>query len=127
MGRWTRYLGIDYPGSFPIHGDLPDVWHDSYDDAIPCSKRYSFRSQPRDPNVACAALRKMARFLGAGRKLKVKLCPKDRWSYNILKALGQKKKAEKIRQGLPSSDEESEDSSDSSESGTLLGQVSDEE
>ena len=105
LARLTRHLGIPYEQSFPIHGDHYDVWQDSYEETVPKSG-YKVRKQPRDPDVACVALRKMAHFLGAGRKVKTKLSSQDRWSYHILKALGKKKKADKIRLGLPSSDED---------------------
>ena len=112
LARWTSHLHILYPESFPVHGDLYDVWAKSYDTTVPRSG-YSIRDQPRDPREACVALRKMARYLGAGRKLRVTLSRRERFNYNILKALGHKEKAERIRQGLPSSDEESSDEDDS--------------
>ena len=110
--RWTNELGVLYPESFPIHGDLWEVWCKNYDFRLPKSG-YSIRQQPRDPDQACAALRKLARYFGAGRKLKVKLSRRERFNYSILKALGHKKKAEKIRMGLPSSSEDESSGSDS--------------
>ena len=111
LAKWTRHLNINYEESCPIHGDLHQTWNESYDERLPDSN-YGLRSQPRDPEVACAALRKFARFVGAGRKVKVSLSRRERFLYNILKAQGQKEKAERIRQGLPSSDEESSESSE---------------
>ena len=111
LARWTHHLNVPYQDSCPIHGDLHQTWNDSYDEYLPNSN-YSLRTQPRDPERACAALRKFARFVGAGRKVKVSLSRRERFSFNILKALGHHEKAERIRQGLPSSDEESESDSD---------------
>ena len=105
FARLTKHLRIPYEESFPVHGDVYDVWQDSYENTVPKSG-FKVRKQPRDPDVACTALRKIAHFLGAGRKVKTKLSTRDRWSYNILKALGKRKKANRIRQGLPSSDED---------------------
>ena len=116
LATMTRYLGIDHPESFQCHGDLPETWI-VYDEQLPKSS-YAIRTQSRIPKVACACLRKIAQYLGAGKKVKPRLSKQERFSYNVMKGLGMKKKAEKIRLGLPSSSEEEstdDDSADESE------------
>ena len=113
LGKLCRKLDIPYEESFPMHGDLPDVWEGSYEEGMVQTSASKNRKQPRDPETACAGLRKIARFFGAGLRCKRKLSKKERWNYNIMKALGQKEKAERILRGEPSSDEESEDDEES--------------
>ena len=114
LAGWCKALNIEYDDSFPIHGDTYDVWRENYENQAggPRPSGHKSRSQPRNPRVACAGLRKIALYLGAGRKIKVGLTRRERFEYNLLKALGHKKKAEKIRLGLPSSSDESSSSSD---------------
>ena len=78
LARWTRKLLITYRESVPIHGDLQGTWRTSYDERLPKSD-FEDRKQPRDPDLACAALRKMARYIGAGRKLKAILTKRERF------------------------------------------------
>ena len=108
LAKWTHHLRVPYHESCAIHGDLHQTWQESYDERLPDSD-YDLRTQPRDPAVACAGLWKFARFVGGGRKLKVKLSRSERLQYELLKALGKKDKARRIKQGLPSSDESSSD------------------
>ena len=123
LAKMTRFLGIDHPESVQVHGDLPETWHDNYDDHLPKSS-YTVRKQSRRPQVACACIRKIAQYLGAGTKVKVRLSKQERWSYNIMKKLGMKRKAEKIRRGLPSSSEEESSSEDGTSSGDESGNTS---
>ena len=108
LARWTRLLRVPYHESCPIHGDLHQTWQESYDERLPDSD-YDQRQQPRDPELACAALWKFARFVGGGRKVKVRLSRQERFQYELLKTLGQKEKARRIRDGLPDEDSESSD------------------
>ena len=57
-------------------------------------------------------MRRIARYLGAGTKVKVKLNQQSRFAYNLLKALGERVKAEQIKQGIPSDDESSDEEED---------------
>ena len=107
LGKWTRHLDIPYQQSFQLHGDLWEVWHDSYEEAVPKSK-YEVRKQSTEPDIACVALRKFANWLGRGVKVKPKLTREMRISYALLKALKGSKHANKICNGFPddsSSDE----------------------
>ena len=61
LALWTRHLNVPYEESFQCHGDLWEVWHASYESAVPRSE-YSVRTQSTDPNTACRALRRMANY-----------------------------------------------------------------
>ena len=115
LGKLCRKLDIPYEESVPMHGDLPDVWQASYGEGMTTSGSKN-REQPRDPGAACKGLRKIAQFFGGGRKSKRKLSRKERFDYNILKALGHRKKANQILRGESSSDDDSSSSDSDQES-----------
>ena len=111
LARLTEHLNIAYPHSFQQHGDLWEVFQQHYSEGIGRSD-YPFRKQSRDPDTATQCMRFIAQFLGSGHKIRVKLDRQSRFAYNLLKALGHAEKAERIKRGIPSDDESSDDESD---------------
>ena len=107
LARWCSALDLIYEESFPIHGDLPDVWSGSYQLDMRHTKS-KLRIQPTDPKRALVGLRKFANLLGRGKRLKAKLSKSDRFQYHLLRTFGKARLAEKIAHGLPS-DSESDD------------------
>ena len=108
LGKWTRHLDIPYQESFQCHGDLWDVWHEAYEQAVPKSK-YEVRTQSTDPDTACVALRKLANWMGRGVKVVPKLSRESRIAFALLKALKGSAYAQKVCNGFPddsSSDDE---------------------
>ena len=77
LARWCSYLNIPYEESLQIHGDLPDVWNESYQKDMPKTSCRE-RSQSADPLVATKALRRFANMLNRGIKAKPKLSRSDR-------------------------------------------------
>ena len=70
LAHWCHFLDVEYGLSVHIHGDLYDVWMDHYQLLGLKSKKEavkSIREQSLDPQVATAALRKFAFFLGRGQ------------------------------------------------------------
>ena len=108
LARWTSHLHVPYEESVHIHGDLWDVWHDAYELAVNKSK-YKFRNQSLDPKIATRALLRFVNFLGRGKKLKVNLSMTDRYLHHVLVGQGKPELANRIRDGMPSDDEDSED------------------
>ena len=106
LARWSDHLNIDYELNFFIHGDLPDVWRDSYQPSLHVIKKGNNRKQGRDPDICTRALRRFANYLGRGKQLKPKLNRQERYSHHILEALGQSNLASKIRDNLPSDEED---------------------
>ena len=109
LARWCAKLNIPYTESFHIHADLYEVWAENYEHEVEKPHNFKRRLQSTDPAIATAALMKFANFLGRGKKLKVKLSKKNRYLHHLLKASGQKEKAEQIRLGIESSSDESSD------------------
>ena len=109
LGRWTERLKVPYDDSVEIHGDLWEVWHDSYESSVPKSS-YPTRTQSTNPDKACRALRKFANFCGFGKRLKPKLSRSERLQYHLLKALKGSELANKIASDLPSESESDMDS-----------------
>ena len=110
LARWNDRLNITYRWSFEIHGDLEKVWRSSYQPTLPKSG-YKKRCQSRDPNETTQALRRLAKWFGRGceRKLKYKLDVNAQLSYELLKSLGKKDRADQILMGIPvDSDDEEE-------------------
>ena len=60
LGRWTCLLNIPYEESFQLHGDLWVVWSEAYETEVPKTS-FTGRKQSKDPEVACKALRRLAR------------------------------------------------------------------
>ena len=108
LGVWTSHLRIKYEVSFQLHGDLWCVWSKHYETTVPKSD-FNTRKQSTVPAVACLGLRRFGNWCGFGRKVKRKLTTQERYMHHILVGQGKTKLAEKIRDGLPSSDEESDD------------------
>ena len=111
LARLTEHLNIPYDDSFHNHGDLWEVFQRHYAEGVERSN-YPHRVQSRDPAVATRCMRRIAKFLGAGMKVKVKLDKQSRFAYHLLKALGLKAKASRIKQGLPSDSESDTDEED---------------
>ena len=109
LARWCEALRIPYPESFHIHGDLFDVWAQHYEQDVSRYQSFKRREQSTNPKTATIALKKFANFLGRGKKVKVKLSQKQRYLHHILVGQGQVELANKIRDGQPSDDDESED------------------
>ena len=109
LARWCETLRIPYPESFHIHGDLYEVWAQNYETEVVKTPNFKRRTQSTDPKIATIALRKFANFLGRGKKVKVQLSKKNRYLHAILVDRGKVELAKKIRQGLPSDDEDSDE------------------
>ena len=67
LARWLAELGIPYKESIHVHGDLEEVWRDSYQDSLHKS-HYRVREQSTDPDTATKALRSFARWIN-GKKI----------------------------------------------------------
>ena len=75
LARWLAELGVPYKESIHIHGDLEEVWRDSYQDSLHKS-HYRVRLQSTDPDTATKGLRRFAKWLNGektGPSLKEKL------------------------------------------------------
>jgi hypothetical protein len=67
LARWCKKLSVPYELSVHIHGDLHDTWNKHYEKGVPePNLKVSIRNQSRDPEVATAALRIFADWLGRG-------------------------------------------------------------
>jgi len=109
LARWCEALQVPYPESFHIHGDLYDVWSQHYEQDVSRYASFKRRNQSTDPKVASVALKKFANFLGRGKKVKVKLPRRERFLHAVLVRLGHTDEADRIRRGLPSDSEDSEE------------------
>jgi len=69
LAGWCHFLDVPYKLSVHIHGDLYEVWIFHYQIlGLRCKdKAVKIREQSLDPQVATAALRKFAFFLGRGQ------------------------------------------------------------
>jgi hypothetical protein len=70
LGKWCDEFNIPYHMSFEIHGDLWKTWKKHYQHGLqkdPCFER---RTQSKDPDECCAALRRFARAIGRGRTIR---------------------------------------------------------
>ena len=114
LGKWTRNLNVPYEESFQLHGDLWEVWHKSYEQAVPKSK-YEVRTQSTDADYACCALRKLANWFGRGKKVRPKLDAGQRLQFALLKAMKGGQYARDVANGLACfSDSEEEESDEES-------------
>ena len=73
LGRWLQETHAPYHEGFQVHGDLIDVWR-TYQPGVPESK-YAVRTQTTDPLIATAALRRLQRIFGRGRRSQVARAP----------------------------------------------------
>ena len=108
LARWVGHLEIPYAENVHIHGDLHQVWGKNYQEDIPASV-YSIRNQSRDPEKACKALRKFAKWCGKGLHYKQRLDKTQRYMDSFLRAIGCAKKADQIRMDMPTDSEDEEE------------------
>ena len=120
LARWLDKLNVTYRWSFEIHGDLEKVWRSNYQPTLPKSG-FKKRTQSRDPNETCYALRRFAKWIDRGceRKAKYKLDVNAQLSYAVLKKLGARALADKILMGLPLDSDDEEDLNGDEEEGKM--------
>ena len=79
-----------------IHGDLEEVWEKSYQKGLPKTGSKA-RNQSDEPDVACSALRKWARFCGRGPAVPAAvLSTTDEMLIAVLESRGKGEKARQI-------------------------------
>ena len=76
LAAWTRHLNVPYEESVQIHGDLWEVWHDAYEQAV-LKSRYEIRNQSTLPRIATRAIQRFVNFLGRGTTVKSTLSQTD--------------------------------------------------
>jgi len=59
LAGWLDITNAPYQEGFEVHGDLYDVWSESYQPSLPYSD-FCRRSQSTDPRIATTALRRLA-------------------------------------------------------------------
>ena len=112
LARWCDKLHIPYEESFQCHGDLSDVWKQSYQPSMPATA-FKERRQSNDPKIATVALRKFAMILcNRGLPWKPQLTRLERFMREFMVAKGKKEKAFRIAHDLPSEDDDSDDELD---------------
>ena len=109
LARWCQKLNVCYKESFEIHGDLYETWADHYEDYVP-KGNHQKREQSKNPDTATKALSRFAHWLGRGKQVKPKLSRRDRYMHHICSKLVGEALAHKIAHGIPSDDEEEEES-----------------
>ena len=75
LGKWCDEFNVLYSESHNIHGDLYVTWKTFYQYGLRREHVQTIRTQSKDPNQCCLALRKFARAIGRGRE--VREDPKD--------------------------------------------------
>ena len=104
LARLLSKSKCTYAEGFEIHADKWQNWSRYQPDCAWSS--FDRRQQALDPDTACCALRKIARKFGRGVKVKVPLDMTSRYVHNLMKMCGHGAKADRIREGFSSSDEE---------------------
>ena len=69
LGKLCDTVGISYPQSFEIHGDLWKNWK-QYQDRCINDRGFQRRVQSADADTCLKALRKLARWFGRGREVR---------------------------------------------------------
>ena len=108
LSRWLRELNILHEESVQIHGDLEEVWEKSYQKGLPKTGS-KVRNQSDEPDVACSALRKWARFCNRGLAVPAAvLSTTDEMLIAVLESLGKGERARQIlnRGQFPKKEEE---------------------
>ena len=105
LAHWCHYLDVPYKLSVHLHGDLPDVWFDNYQTLglkTTNVKETHIREQSLDPQVATAALRKFAFYLGRGQvnEYKQPLSLQEKQNNAILEKVYSKAAAKNLLMGL---------------------------
>ena len=113
LARWCKELGVPYRLSVQIHGDLYEVWNRHYQEAIKeAAQMCKIRNQSLDPEVATAAFRIFARYLGRGiDPYKPPMTLLERQNQLLIAKEFGKEVAEKTLLNLPLEDPKEEDDS----------------
>ena len=104
LARLLSECKVSYEDGFEVHADKWQNWQTYQNDCRWSS--FDRRHQSTNPDVACRALRIIARKFGRGVIRKTPLNMTQRYMHNFLKVLGHGKLANRIREGLPDSDDE---------------------
>jgi hypothetical protein len=111
LSRWLRELDILHEESVQIHGDLEEVWEKSYQKGLHKTGSKA-RNQSKEPDVACSALRKWARWCNRGPAVAVTtLSQTDEMLIAVLESLGMGERARQIlnRGPFPKKEEDSDE------------------
>ena len=108
LARWCKDLNVPWELSVHIHGDLPEVWNKHYEFGVKKTIEYIIREQSTDPEVATAALRIFASYLGRGiNPFKPKMDLLRRQNHMLIGDRHGREVADKVLMGIPvESDEE---------------------
>ena len=108
LARICKKLKIPYRLSVHIHGDLFEVWNENYEENA--EGKVSIRKQSRDPQVATAALRVFAGYVGRGfDPYEAPMTLLERQNDMLISLLATPKIAARIRMGLPVVDSDEEE------------------
>ena len=110
LARLLSHCEIDYPTGFEVHADRHSVWQKDYQPDCMDVAGFTRRTQHTDPDVCCAALRRIANKFGLGVYRAKKLTREGKLMAKALEKLGEGDYARKVRLGLDTeSESESED------------------
>ena len=104
LARLLSKCQISYADGFEVHADKWQNWQ-GYQNDCPWSS-FDRRQQSTDPDVACKALRTIARHFGRGVPIKQPLDTASRYIHNFMKITGHGQLADRIRQGISDDEEE---------------------
>ena len=104
LARWCKLLTVPYELSVHIHGDLHDTWNRHYEKEV-VKPTVNIREQSKDPEVATAALRIFADWLGRGfNPYQRPMNLQERQNDALLTLLGSSELARNLRLGLSATD-----------------------
>ena len=106
LARLLSKCELSYEDGFEIHGDKWQNWS-RYQTDSPFSN-FDRRQQSTTPDVACKALRAIARKFGRGIQVKPPLDTTQRYIHNFMKMMGRGDLANRIRQGLSDDSDDEE-------------------
>ena len=104
LARWCKHLSVPYELSVHIHGDLHDTWNKNYETGVK-KPTLDIRNQSKDPEVATAALRIFADWLGRGfNPYQRPMNLQERQNDALLTLFGSAELARNLRLGLPAAE-----------------------
>ena len=100
LARMCTHCNIPYEESFEVHADNYVTWQRSYEPLCTNPSNFNRRTQHTNPDVACKALRKIARSFGLGEAVETPMNATERFLHALVARMDPKL-AEAIKLGLP--------------------------
>ena len=100
LARWLSQVGAPYEEGFEVHGDLFNVWSESYQPDVENPTGFNRRTQSTSPDHCLRAYKKLRKFFGIKVPDKRPLNRQEKLMMLVAQTMGKGEEADKIARGI---------------------------